>query len=48
MELRYNLTRQDVQRGLRLHEKRFKGPLTVVRKAEWLFFLAGADRKSVV
>ena len=42
MELRYNLTKQDVQRGLRLHEKRFKGPLTVVRKAEWLFFLAGA------
>lgn len=42
MELRYNLTKQDFKRGLRLHEKRFKGPLTVVRKLEWLLFLAGA------
>ena len=48
MELRYNLTKQDFKRGLRLHEKRFKGPLTVVRKLEWLLFLAGAVFGGVV
>lgn len=39
MELRYNLTQQDFKRGLLLHEKRLKGPLTVIRKVEWFFFL---------
>ena len=38
MELRYNLTQQDFERGLRLHERRLKGPLTVIRKAEQIFF----------
>ena len=42
MELRYNLTQQDFKRGLLLHEKRLKGPLTVIRKVEWFFFLAMA------
>ena len=42
MELRYNLTPKDFRRGLCLHEKRLKGPLTVLRKAERLFFLAVA------
>ena len=51
MELRYNLTQQDFKRGLLLHEKRLKGPLTVIRKVEWFFFLAmalfSAVRRSV-
>ena len=38
MELRYNLTQQDFERGLRLHERRLKGPLTVIRKAEQISF----------
>ena len=42
MELRYNLTQQDFKRGMLLHEKRLKGPLTVIRKVEWFFFLAMA------
>lgn len=42
MELRYNLTRQDFQRGLRLHERRVKKPIDVIRKAEWFLFLAMA------
>lgn len=40
MELRYNLTQQDFQRGILLHEKRLKKPLDVIRKVEWFFFLA--------
>ena len=40
MELRYNLTQQDFKRGILLHEKRPKGPLAVIRKVEWFFFLA--------
>lgn len=42
MELRYNLTQQDFKRGILLHEKRPKGPLAVIRKVEWFFFLAMA------
>ena len=42
MELSYNLTPQDLKRGLFLHERRPKGVLAVVRKAERLFFLLAA------
>ena len=42
MELSYNLTPQDLKRGLFLHERRPKGGLAVVRKAERLFFLFAA------
>ena len=37
MELSYNLTPQDLKRGLFLHERRPKGVLAVVRKAERLW-----------
>ena len=45
MELRYNLTPQDLRKGLALHEGRVRGGLTAVRKIERLFFLlmAGAS-----
>ena len=39
MELRYNLTPQDLRKGLALHEGRVRGGLTAVRKIERLFFL---------
>ena len=42
MELSYNLTPQDLKWGLLLHERRPKGVLAVVRKAERLFFLLAA------
>ena len=39
MELRYNLTPQDLRKGLALHEGRVRGGLTAVRTIERLFFL---------
>ena len=39
MELFYDLTSQDLKRGLALHEGRPKGALAVIRKVERLFFL---------
>ena len=42
MELHYNLTAKDLKRGLLLHERRPKGGLAMVRKAERLFFFLAA------